>query len=194
MNAYSIHTDQELVALLKQGDLHAFDEIYKRYWKKAFNEAYKRLRNAEICEELIQDIFAGIWLKRELADIENLWAYVYTATRNQVFVEYKKGSRLPVFEEPLEHMAASYLQADSGFELQELKASINAWLAMQPEKRREIFKLRYMDELSTKEISELLGISQKTVQNQLITATAQLKAKLGDGIAFLAIVAAMKLP
>jgi len=49
-----------------------------------------------------------------------------------------------------------------------------------------------MEELSTKEISELLDISQKTVQNQLITATAQLKETLGNGIAIAAIIAAMK--
>ena len=38
---------------------------------------------------------------------------------------------------------------------------------MQPEKRREIFRLRYEEDLSTKEISELLNIPQKTVQNNL---------------------------
>jgi len=192
MLAYGTYSDQELTALLKGGDGAAFDEIYKRYWKKSFNEAYKRMRNAELCEELVQDIFAGMWLKRAAAEIENLWAYLRVAIRNQVFMEYRKGSRLPVFEEPLEHMAETYLQADSIFELKELQARINEWLALQPEKRREIFRLRYMEELSTKEISELLDISQKTVQNQLITATAQLKETLGNGIAIAAIIAAMK--
>jgi RNA polymerase sigma-70 factor (ECF subfamily) len=192
MAGYSAYTDQELIALLKQGDEHAFDVIYVRYWKKFYNEAYKRLRNAELCEELVQDVFADLWIKREYAAIENLEAYMSTAVRYQVFTQYKKGSKMPVFEEPLEYMAEAYLQADSMFELNELKARIDEWLQMQPEKRREIFKLRFMDELSTKEISELLGISQKTVQNQIITATNSLKTSLGKGIAIVSVIAAMK--
>jgi RNA polymerase sigma factor (sigma-70 family) len=192
MAGYSAYTDQELIALLKQGDETAFDEIYLRYWKKYYNEAYKRLRNAELCEELVQDVFADLWLKRGHAAIENLGAYISTTVRYQVFMQYKKGSKMPVFEEPMEYMAETYLQADSMFELNELKARIDDWLQMQPEKRREIFKMRFMDELSTKEISALLGISQKTVQNQIITATNSLKTSLGNGIAIISVIAAMK--
>jgi len=70
---------------LRQGDETAFDEIYLRYWKKFYNEAYKRLRNAELCEELVQDVFADLWIKRGHAAIENLEAYMSTAVRYQVF-------------------------------------------------------------------------------------------------------------
>ena len=46
---------------------------------------------------------------------------------------------------------------------------------MQPEKRREIFRLRYIEEFSTKEIAEELNLSQKTVQNQLLIGQGSLR-------------------
>ena len=88
---------------------------------------------------------------------------------------YKKGKTSPIFEEPLEYIALDSLQADSLLNVKELKSCISLWLSMQPEKRGEIFRLKYMEDLTTREISEILGISQKTVQNQLITSFTSLR-------------------
>ena len=192
MRIYTTLSDAELVSSLKQDSKAAFDEIYKRYWQKSFNEAYKRLREPQVCEELVQDVFTYLWLKRVGKQIDNLEAYIKISVRYQIFMQYKKGKRLPVFEEPLEHMAVADTQADSEINLKELKAKIEQWLEMQPEKRREIFKMRFQEELSTKEISEILGITQKTVQNQLITATNQLRSTLDKTLTISIILIAMK--
>lgn len=172
-------TDQELTGLVKQNDKEAFDEIYARYWKKCYHDAYSKLRNAELSQELVQDLFISLWTKRAEREINNLPNYLSTAVRFQVFTLYRKNKKAPVFEEPLDHMAETYLQADSLFNLKELKGQIEQWLKMQPEKRRQIFKMRFMEDLSTKEISEILNISQNTVQNHLLTATKNLKNSLG---------------
>lgn len=192
MRIYTTLSDAELVSSLKQDSKAAFDEIYKRYWQKSFNEAYKRLREPQVCEELVQDVFTYLWLKRVGKQIDNLEAYIKISVRYQIFMQYKKGKRLPVFEEPLEHMALADNQADSEINLKELKSKIEQWLEMQPEKRREIFKMRFQEELSTKEISEILGITQKTVQNQLITATNQLRSTLDKTLTISIILIAMK--
>ncbi|WEK18585.1 MAG: sigma-70 family RNA polymerase sigma factor [Candidatus Pedobacter colombiensis] len=192
MVSYGSYADTQLINLVKAGDETAFDEAYKRYWKKLYSEAYKRLRSAELCEEVIQDVFADFWVKREEKQIIELFPYLLTAVRYQVYMLYKKGRSMPVFEEPLEYMAQESLQADSLFCEKELKASIEAWLTLQPEKRREIFKMRFMQDLTTREISEILGVSQKTVQNQLLTATASLRASLGKIVTISAIMMAFK--
>lgn len=192
MVSYGSYADTQLINLVKAGDETAFDETYKRYWKKLYSEAYKRLRNAELCEEVIQDVFADFWVKREEKQIIELFPYLLTAVRYQVYMLYKKGKSMPVFEEPLDYMVQESLQADSLFHEKELRACINTWLDQQPEKRRQIFKMRFMQELSTREISEILGISQKTVQNQLLTATASLRASLGKVVTISAIIMAFR--
>lgn len=172
---YHSYTDPELVSYLQEGDKEAFDEIYERYWKKLYNETYRRLKHIELIEEIVQDVFAELWSKRAVRKIDNLYPYLLTCVRYQVFMLYKKGKSSPEFEVPLEHIALSDLQADSLFNEKELKGCIALWMTLQPQKRGEIFRMKYMEDLTTKEISELLGISQKTVQNQLLTSFSNLR-------------------
>jgi len=182
---YHSYSDAELTAYLKEGDRAAFEEIYERYWKKLYNETFKRLRNMELVEEVVQDVFSDLWMKKEKKNIENIHAYLIGAIRYQVYILYKKGQATPHFEAPLDHLLLSSLQADSLFKEKELKWCIAVWLAMQPIKRAEIFRMKYMDDRSTKEISELLNVSQKTVQNQLLHAFSDLRAFLNRIMAFL---------
>jgi RNA polymerase sigma factor (sigma-70 family) len=172
---YASWSDAQLLASMTAGDKAAFDEIYERYWKKLYNESFKRLRSMEQVEELVQSVFVDLWTKKERKNIQNIYAYLVTAVRYQVYMLYKKGQTLPQFEEPLEHMAVSYSSADSLLNEKEIRSYIAIWLAMQPEKRGEIFRMKFMDERTTKEISEKLGISQKTVQNQIITSHTSLR-------------------
>ena len=77
-------TDSDLKAMLMRGSETAFDKIYERYWKKLFNEANKRLNDLELSEEIVQDIFIDLWVKREKKEIDNLYAYLTTAVRYQL--------------------------------------------------------------------------------------------------------------
>ncbi len=176
MISFENHTDPELVLLLQQGAEEAFDEIYRRYWKPLFNEAHKRLGETAFAEEAVQDVFVDLWIHRASRNIGQLYPYLLTAVRYQVFMLYKKHRKMPCFEEPLEHMSFSHDKADGQFFLEELLEGIQAWLTQQPEKRREIFRLRYIEQLSTREIAEQLDIAQKTVQNQLINGQESLRA------------------
>lgn len=172
------HTDSDLVILLNQGEKEAFDEIYRRYWKSLFLEARKRLGESEYAQEIVQDVFVDLWINRSTRDIDHLYAYLSTAVRYQVFMLYKRHKKLPCFEEPMEYMGLSYDKADSQFFFNELLEGIQAWLKLQPEKRREIFRLRYIEQLTTKEIAQELSITQKTVQNQLINGQESLRTAI----------------
>jgi RNA polymerase sigma factor (sigma-70 family) len=171
-------TDIQLADLLHQGDENAFNEIYKRFWKKVYSESYKRLRDTELAEDIVQDVFADLWIKRYNRSIENLGPYLVVATRYQVFMLYKKNNKLPFFEMPLAYMNDVSMSADSVYEVMELRDCINEWMSMQPEKRREVFRLKFIEDKSTREISEALNISQKTVQNQFTTSLRSLRSTL----------------
>lgn len=176
MDAFVTYSDEQLLNFLTQkDDERALVEIYKRYWKHLYNQAYKRLKQAEICEEIVQDVFVDLWTNRKKRQIEKLLPYLQTSVRYQVFMAYNKGNKLPDFEEPLEHLLTVPADADAGFFLNELITAVQNWLDLQPEKRREIFRLKFLENCTTKEIAEHLNISQKTVQNQLHGAQGSLR-------------------
>lgn len=178
MHLYTTYDDEALINLLKEDNKQAFTQIYRKYWEPLYNSAYKRLQDPELCKDIVQNVFTDLWNRRGVSNIENLPAYLHTAVRFQVYKQSVKlqpnGSEfLKVFEE----MVASPFSSDGLLLEKELVRLVELWIKALPEKRRKIFVMHYYDELSTREISNQLGISQKTVQNQLNTASTYLRAR-----------------
>lgn len=179
MADHSYYTDDDLLCLLANGDKHAFDEIYRRYWKRLVDEAFIRLKDVLLCEEVVQEVFCSLWQRRSLVNIANLQAWLRVSVKNQIFLLYKREKRLAAFEEPLLQMTGCIEQPDSIFFGKELAGIIKTWLDLQPERRREIFRLRYVDDYTAKEIAEMLSLSVSTVHNTLQVAVVGLKSTLG---------------
>ena len=69
------HTDIQLTELFGLGDIDAFEEIYNTYCLKLYSAAYKRLRDRETAQEIVQDFFASFWINREHVKIQTRhWA------------------------------------------------------------------------------------------------------------------------
>jgi len=179
------YRDDELVILLKQGSEAAFSEIYERYWIKLYNESHKRLKDEALCADVIQDVLADLWLNREDREIENLAAYLFTAVRYRVFTLYKKVKNIDALTEPIEFMLVSASDPDSIFFEKEIRECIEIWLNMQPEKRKQVFAMKFDQDMSTREISKQLNVSQKTVQNQFTTSIKLLRVHLAKIISLM---------
>lgn len=175
-NGHVLHSNESLFNRLKENDLEAFNLIYDRYWSVLLNEAYKRLEQLAICEEIVQDVFIELWQQRHNRDIHNLEAYLRSCMKFKVFEAYKKNQKTNSLLEANRAFIddAERVEQDLYAE-KDLRSFIEEWIAHLPQKRKEIFKMRYLDELSTKEISELTQSSQNTVQNHLGISIAKLR-------------------
>lgn len=171
------YTDDQLLAFLKKDSQEAFTEIYQKYWTSLYSSAYKRLRDSSMCKDVIHNVFTDLWRRREKLSIENLSAYLHSAVRFQVYTQASKQPLKTVLFDDLEEVLRSPLQSDSGLIDQEMTKMLEKWIMALPEKRRKIFLMHYLQELSTQEIADELNISQKTVQNQLNTASTYIRAR-----------------
>jgi len=175
----SIHTDDNLLLQqIEQGCKHAFNILYEKHWRKAYTEAYKRLKDSDQAKDIVQEIFTHVWLKRENLHINNLPAYLNIAIRNKVFKLVEKQKLIHPFFNILEDMPATYLQTDDNLLWKEFLISYEALLNTLPPKRQIIFRLHFQNDLPTKDIAAQLGITRKTVQNQLGKAIEKLKISL----------------
>ena len=171
--------DKALLQQICAGSKHAFNVLYERHWKKAYNDAYNRLRNTDAAKDVVQEIFTHIWVKKETLQIENLPAYLSVAVRNKVFKFVAKQKNKHPFFEILETMpAAANLHTDANILWKEFLNSYEALLNKLPEKRQIIFKMRFQEDLSTTDIAYKLGLSRNTVQNQIGKAVEQLRVSL----------------
>ena len=173
---YASHHDESLLARLREGDLEAFNILYDKYWSVLLDESYKRLEDLASCEEIVQDVFIELWEHCSKREIHNLGAYLFTCMKYKVFEIYKKNKRRNILIEE-KHQFYEWQEAVEGDQYAEkdLKSLIEQWVANLPKKRKEIFKMRYLDGLTTKEISDLTETSQNTVQNHLSVSIQKLK-------------------
>lgn len=171
------YPDDQLLAFLKEDSREAFTVIYQKFWPSLYSSAFKRLRDKSMSKDVIQNVFADLWNRREALVIQNLSSYLHSAVRFQVFTQTAKKPLGTVLFEELEEVLNSPLQSDSGLIDDELAKMLEMWIMALPEKRRKIFLMHYFEELSTQEIANQLNISQKTVQNQLNTASTYIRAR-----------------
>ena len=173
-----VNSDEELFLQIKNGSNDAFGILYQKHWNRAFADAYKRIRNRDQAKDIVQDIFLNIWQRRESLVIDNFPAYLTIAVRNQVFKLLEKEKHNHPFFDLLENLPGIVNMADTNILYKELAVSYDLLINSLPPKRRLIFKLRFQEDQSTKEIAEALSISRNTVQNQLGKAIEQLKVSL----------------
>ena len=172
-------TDEQLVHLLKVGNVEAFNEIYARYWKLLLYIAGKRLDNIAEAEEAVQNIFTDLWARRSSLEIKrSLKYYLAAAVQYQVMSILGRSSRLVQIEGIEENPSA--MHADQRLNFQELEEQLLQLVHSLPERCRLVYQLSREEGLSNKAIAAQLGISEKTVENQLTKALARLRAGLDD--------------
>ncbi|WP_350285627.1 RNA polymerase sigma-70 factor [uncultured Croceitalea sp.] len=176
----SAETDKELIALLNNGDEDALSEIYKKYWDTIYLAAYNMVRDKEISEDIVQDIFVNLWLKRDNIHIKtSLKSYLYTSTIYKVYDYFKKNKKM-IKVELFEHFDKKIQVATPETKLmhKELMEHINSVIDTLPEKCRLVFKLSREEQLSHKEIAKKLNISHRTVEVHISKALKHLKSSI----------------
>lgn len=176
-----INPDDAIILSLKTGDKKALTNLYNSYWKPLFISSYNVLKNKEICEEIIQDVFIDLWKKRtELQIRVSLKSYLYACVRYKVFREFRKNKvvRVELFDDLNKRF--QYATPETKIMHKELVQQIDLIIESLPEKCRLVYQLSRNEQLSHKEISERLNISTKTVENHITNALKVLRTSLGN--------------
>jgi RNA polymerase sigma-70 factor (ECF subfamily) len=173
----NVLSDHELTELLRQDDVRAFNCIYERHWKDTYQTCYNRLRDRAQSQDIVQNIFTALWDRRTEVEINNLQAYLRTAVKFQVLRLAGRAVRLE-FVDTFEKLITEPVDNGDLIIEREILSLLKLFIDALPEKRRAIFTKRYGENKSTAEIAEELGISQKTVLNQLNTAETALRMRL----------------
>ena len=170
--------DKLLLKQVGEGNKKAFNILFEKYWESAFSDAYNRLKKYDNAKDIVQEIFTYMWIIRETLHIENLPAYLNVAIRNKVIKFVAKQKLVHPFFDILDNIPEKNSQTDADLLWKEFFKSYEALMKSLPPKRQVIFRLRYQEDLPTKVISMQLGVTRKTVQNQLGKAIETLKVSL----------------
>lgn len=179
--------NEAIGTLLAQRDETAFEQVFKTHFKRLHAYAFTILRDEAEAEEMVQQVFFKIWERNEnLSLTGSVSAYLYRAVHNESLnhIKHQKvrsNHQLHIaysMKNEVEHPAKKILTG-------EMEKKIHSALNELPEQCRTIFQMSRFDELKYREIADKLGISVKTVENQMGKALKLLRAKLADFLIFI---------
>lgn len=172
------------MVLVGQKDQRAFKELYGRYSKKIVNYFYKMLWQDRLkAEDFMQEIFTKLIQKPHLYDEKRTFkTWFYSIANNMCKNEYRKqeirkGTNLQIeYDMEGEDGRATIKKMD----LTNFIEKIDAILTNLDEKKKNTFVLRYRQEMSIKEISEVMDCSEGTVKSRIFYTLKILNAELKD--------------
>lgn len=179
MSTYKSLTDHELFILTRDGDKHAFEEIYERFNGLLYIYACKMIPDKEDARDIVQEIFVYLWSNPNIQIKNQLSAYLYTAVRYKIFDWLDKNKSRSNYLQSLEDFSqkGDYV-TDDYIREREFASLIEKEVALLPPKMRMIFEMSRQQHLTQKEIAEILHLSDKTVKKQMSNALKVLRLKL----------------
>lgn len=180
-----IKSNSELIRLLIDGDMLAFDIIYKKYSRRLYGFVFRYLKQEADTEEIVQDVFMKIWKSRNKINIYSSFeTYLFTIAHNATVNLLKKRATELKYVQHVKSLQCINETDEiiNKIQYQELFNKYQDLLNELSPRQREIFLLSREEGLSHKEIAEKLDISVNTVKNHLVTTLSILKGKLDCGM------------
>ncbi|KLT67069.1 RNA polymerase sigma factor [Pedobacter sp. BMA] len=180
MLKYRNYTDSELTKLFIAGDEVAFAEVYDRFFSVLYVHALNRIRSKEEAKDIVQDLFVSLWNKRQAADLSNLSNYLFTAVRNRIInlISHKNVESRYLMGLP-KNLILQECLTDHRLRERQLAEIITREVAHLPSKMREVFEMSRSLNLSHREISQQLGITEQSVRSHVKNALKILRSRLG---------------
>jgi RNA polymerase sigma-70 factor (family 1) len=166
-------------APIAAGDRAAFEALFRAHYRPLCAFAVGYLKDADKAEDLVQDLFFRLWLDRAKVQVTtSVKAYLYASVRNRCLNAVKAGAKVRALNEDVDDRMQDVERSED--EHTERIARVQAAIESLPEERKKVFKLSRYEGLKYHEIAVRLGISVKTVENQMGSALKTLRNELKD--------------
>ena len=154
---------------LKEGDIHSLEMLYKIYYPKLFSFAKKFDSPTLGPDDFVQQTFLKLWEKRDqLKDDILLDRQIFVICKNLILNHLKRESK--TVGEIEEKFFPSDNEVDESDDNEKKMQQVYNIIDKLPPKRKKIFILHKIENLTYEEISQNLGISKKTIANHLYLA------------------------
>lgn len=179
------HSDETLMELVKKGNEHAFDELYKRYSKKALAFFYRMYNNdEEKAQDALQDIFMKIVEKPGLFDTSRkfsswFFSVAWNMCKNDLKHDTIRNNAHARIRSTGSRYDDSFFPKISGkIDSTLFRETLSVTLEALPPDKRSAFLLKYQEDRSIREIAEIQSCSEGTVKSRLFYTLKYLAAQL----------------
>jgi RNA polymerase sigma-70 factor (ECF subfamily) len=178
---FPVHNEKLILEQVAAGDEQAFARLFEAYHNQLGEYVFRLTDSLPVTEEIVQDVFLKIWLKRTLLPgLDSFTNYLFILLRNHTLNSLRKRATERV----------RYLQWATVFEEDEAPDEVSeqyrAWIDeavdQLPERQKEIYLLSRYQHLTHQQIATQLNIAPSTVKTHLERAVAAIKLQVQDKV------------
>ena len=172
-------TEKPFLSSISPDESEAFDSLFESHYARLCNYAYTIVNSFSFAEDIVQDVFVNIWIRRKKIVIQStINAYLYKCVYNACLDHQKKNRLQQIFAKSKQDGdIVSLYDSIEDFELPE---RVDRAIEELPEQCRKIFKMSRQKGLKYHEIANELNISENTVDTQIRRALKRLREQLKD--------------
>lgn len=154
--------------------------LFSHYFVPLCSVAFRMVQDSDVAKDIVQDVFVRLWENRDKLDIKtSLWGYLKRSVANASIDHTRRSyekTKTPLA--PTHDRAEDAATAEESMQAKDTQRLVDRAIGQLPDRCRLVFVLSRHEGLSYKQIAEKLGISPKTVENQMTKALKMLRVAL----------------
>lgn len=181
------HTEEEIVQRIKNGDQRAFGQFLQEYWHTLYYFVFRLIRNPIESETIVSETFSKLWkLRANFDKYASMRAFLYVTARNSAYdflrYEASRKKNKEFLPGDLDELASAHMDTSPGALNNIIQAELlkEAYKELQslPEQRKKVLTLFFIEDQTTDQVAQQLGISTDLVRTIKAQALKQLRGKM----------------
>lgn len=173
------YENERLIENLKKGEEEAYIYLVDKYHRRLHAYVLTLTDNHTFAQDIVQKVFLKTWqFRKKLNSNFSIQSFLYKSTYNEFVNTYKKDQAVMSLQMRYYESLTEIVEVANDTSIQKMITLVTNEIEKLPPKCRQIFSLSKKEGLSNMEIAEYLGISPKTVENQISKAFKVLRKKL----------------
>ena len=179
---------RELLIRLRDGDRAAFGTLYEAFFDSLWRLAMLLARSPESAEEIVQDVFLSLWVRRASIDVgSDIRVYLNEAVRHQAYNLRRHSRVVATMEDAVERevldapaISQPFVAPDGAAETEEFYAAYHRILSTLTERDAVALRLRWEEEFTFEQIGQVLGLSAMGARKLILRAQRKVQDALAD--------------
>ncbi|MGJ8716209.1 RNA polymerase sigma factor [Maribacter stanieri] len=179
MSKEKAYTNELLLSQYRNGNRKAFQKLFELYWEPMFLKAKSILSSEDVAKDIVQDIWVELWKRRESGEIKNFEAYIFRAVNYGCFKYLRDNKFNTVQLNVIDSLRCCKPEIENHYDLEETEIVITNSLKELSPRCQEVYQLSRVENNTNEEIASQLGISKRSVENQVSLALKLIRRNLG---------------
>ncbi len=164
---------------IRKEEIKHFKDLFEKYYDGLFRYGTSLIEDQETARGMVQEVFLKLWERKDTLrhEEQKLKAYLFTTLHNQCLNRIRHQKVIQSFASDRWHEWLQYRDQVPEFN-PFVREALAAAIEELPDRARECFCLTQLDGLSHKAVAKTLGLSEKTIENQVRIARKKLRKKL----------------